>query len=503
MSKSATFCSLTKPRLSVLLFFALFALISQINGTHIIADTIPEDDPNIVIHVVQRGENLFRIAQRYGLTVSELAALNAITNPSSIMVGQRLIVAEGNQSAVTAPPSAVHIVRPGENLRGIADFYGVSVDELMVLNDITDPNRIAVGQEIRVRREDEAPRPAPAIVSDAPLDLPESQITATHTIQRGETLFGIATAYGVPMSAIQAANGITSASRIFAGQQIVIPGAEAQISVNGGDLPAWINEIALNPLVLTEGKTGRLIIDTQSPATITGEFLGREINFIAVSGGLSHVAFLPVPIFTEADVYPLRIVLNGAGVEESIITLNIRVNAGNYGSQRLSLPEDQMHLLSTGVEENEMNILRNVASRLTLDRYWEGAMSLPAAAAMNSSFGARRSYNGSAFDRFHSGADFAGAPGTPILASAGGRVVLADTLNIRGSTVMIDHGWGVYTVYCHMSERLVNIGDTVRVGQIVGLVGNTGRATGAHLHWELWVNGVPVDPMQWVRERFP
>lgn len=489
-------------RLSSLVLFIAFALILQIDGARnqAIADTVPDDDRGVVIHVVQRGENLYRIAQRYGLTVSELAALNAITNPSSIMVGQRLIVAESSPAS-NAPPTAIHIVRPGETLRGIADFYGVTVADLLALNDVTDPNRIAIGQEITIQVEAEAP-PA-VLMPDAPLDLSTSQITVTHTIQRGETLFGIATAYGVPMSDIQAANGITSASRILAGQQIIIPGAAVQSSVNGSDLPMWINEIALNPLVLTEGRTGRLIIDTQTPATVAGQFLDREINFIPISGGLSHVAFLPVPIFTSAGVYPLRIALDGAGVGESVVTLDIQVNAGNYGNQRLSLPEDQTHLLASGVEENELNILRNVASRLTLERYWEGAMSLPAAAAMNSSFGARRSYNGSAFDRFHSGADFAGAPNTPIFAAADGRVVMADTLNIRGSTVMIDHGWGVYTVYCHMSERLVNIGDTVRVGQTIGLVGNTGRATGAHLHWELWVNGVPVDPMQWVRERFP
>src|SRR5690606_19753354 len=99
---------------------------------------------------------------------------------------------------------------------------------------------------------------------------------------------------------------------------------------------------------------------------------------------------------------------------------------------------------SAAVEENELTILRRAASAVTPERYFDGPMSLPAAAAMNSPFGTRRSYNGSAFDRFHTGADFAGAPGSPILAAASGRVVLADTLNIRGNSVMIDHGWGVY-----------------------------------------------------------
>ena len=87
-----------------------------------------------------------------------------------------------------------------------------------------------------------------------------------------------------------------------------------------------------------------------------------------------------------------------------------------------------------------------------------------------------------------------------MLAAASGTVVLADTLNVRGNAVVIDHGWGVYTGYWHQTEIYVQPGERVSTGQVIGTVGSTGRVTGAHLHWELWVNGVPVDPMQWVRQ---
>jgi murein DD-endopeptidase MepM/ murein hydrolase activator NlpD len=88
------------------------------------------------------------------------------------------------------------------------------------------------------------------------------------------------------------------------------------------------------------------------------------------------------------------------------------------------------------------------------------------------------------------------------LAAAPGIVVLADALNVRGNATIIDHGWGVFTGYWHQAEQFVRVGDVVTTGQPIGTIGATGRVSGAHLHWELWVSGVPVDPMQWVRQSF-
>jgi len=68
---------------------------------------------------------------------------------------------------------------------------------------------------------------------------------------------------------------------------------------------------------------------------------------------------------------------------------------------------------------------------------------------------------------------------------------------------MIDHGWGVYTGYMHQSEILVNVGDQVEAGQIIGKVGETGRVEGPHLHWEVWVGGIQVDPLDWLNNIYP
>jgi len=82
-------------------------------------------------------------------------------------------------------------------------------------------------------------------------------------------------------------------------------------------------------------------------------------------------------------------------------------------------------------------------------------------------------------------------------------VVLAEPLFVRGGAVIIDHGAGVYSNFWHMSQIDVKPGDVVQTGDQLGLVGTTGLSTGAHLHWEIRVNGLAVDPLQWTEQTFP
>ena len=142
-------------------------------------------------------------------------------------------------------------------------------------------------------------------------------------------------------------------------------------------------------------------------------------------------------------------------------------------------------------------------SGFTAQRYFDGLMGLPSPGAITSQFGTRREYNGGELKSFHSGTDFGGGPGSQIVAPAAGVVVLAETLPVRGNATIIDHGWGVTTGYWHQTEIYVAVGDVVAAGQVIGTVGSTGRSTGPHLHWEMWVGGVQVDPMQWARQSFP
>lgn len=475
----------------------LVALVASVLARGAVAQ--PATD-GYTIHVVQRGENLFRIALGYGLTADELAAINGITNPASIQVGQRLLVPLSAAGGAT-PDLAIHTIEPGDTLDAIAGLYAVPLDALLGANPDVDPANLIVGKLVIIPQGATSSEALPSEGEVPPPEtLPPPSGTVIHTVQPGETLFRIATQYGLTVNELAAANTITDPTRIFVGQQLVLPGlVPPQLASN---LPTPLTSLHLNPQILVEGRTGYIEVRAEAGLTIAGTFLNQTLQGVEITDGVYRL-FVGIPVFTEPGVYPLALQVTPAESTDPIpISANIQVIQGPYGNESIQLIEGRDTLLNTNVEDAEATLINRVISPFTAERYLQGKMSLPAAAAITSGFGTRRSYNGGAFDRYHSGTDFAGVPGTPILAPAPGRVVMADTLNIRGNATILEHGWGIYTGYWHQTEIYVGLGDIVETGQVIGTIGSTGRVTGAHLHWELWVNGVPVDPMQWVQQPF-
>jgi len=121
-----------------------------------------------------------------------------------------------------------------------------------------------------------------------------------------------------------------------------------------------------------------------------------------------------------------------------------------------------------------------------------------------STFGNRRTYNNGAYHYYHTGVDFSvcKANNLNIYAPAPGIIIYTGLLPSKGNYTVIDHGWGVYSCYAHQSQFKVAVGDHVNAGDIIGVIGSTGRALGPHLHWEVWVNHIPIDPLAWTRNNF-
>lgn len=137
--------------------------------------------------------------------------------------------------------------------------------------------------------------------------------------------------------------------------------------------------------------------------------------------------------------------------------------------------------------------VRATLARRLPGRFWSEPFLRPVPGSVSSLFGMKRVFNGQPRS-VHRGLDLRGATGTPIRACADGRVELVDNLYYSGNTVYINHGDGVFTAYMHMSEPRAQVGQMVSRGDVIGLVGATGRVTGPHLHLALISQGETVDP---------
>lgn len=148
----------------------------------------------------------------------------------------------------------------------------------------------------------------------------------------------------------------------------------------------------------------------------------------------------------------------------------------------------------------------NKATQAAKDKALEGAswrvafmdgFALPVDGPTSGVFGSRRTYNGQERS-WHKGHDLAAKTGTPVHAPADGIVRLARSTFMSGNLIMLDHGGAITTVYAHLDEMDVKVGDTVKAGEVIGKVGTTGRSSGPHLHWGAYWKNVPIDPILWV-----
>lgn len=190
---------------------------------------------------------------------------------------------------------------------------------------------------------------------------------------------------------------------------------------------------------------------------------------------------------------------------ETHVTLNVevQVDQGQFIRQDVNVTDDRAYLVDPQVERNEFARLESLASQFTLTRYWSGnAFQYPIPSVTTSPFGAFRVFNGTVSTR-HTGWDLRASVGTPVMASASGVVAFAGLMDIRGNYVFIDHGYGVFSGYAHFSQIHVTRGQQVVAGQIIGMSGDTGRSNGAHLHWEMMVNGEWVDTVQFLQTWLP
>lgn len=431
------------------------------------------------IYIIQEGDSLWDIAYRFHVSQKDLANANGIVNTDQITVGQQIIIPglEGIHGVLTTQNTPF-----GETLQSLSLRYHLSMDLLERLNHLTSPNELYVGYSLVILQNDNS-----------------TSLSKRITLSDGQTLLELAILNDTDPWTILAGNHLNSSTTVLPGDVIRIPGEN---DAGPGALPPTISSVGISGL--TQGKTSEIQINGAAGLSINGSLMEHAFSFFTDSDN-HYIALQGVHAMAQPGLYPLTLKGSLPDGSDFDFSQDVLVSAGDFiNDLPLTVDPDTLDPDTTIPEDSTW---LKLSSQVSPDKLWQGVFSLPVepafAGCYTSQFGRRRSYNGSDYIYFHTGLDYCGQIGDPIYAAAAGVVVFAGPLTVRGNATMIDHGWGIYSAYMHQSEILVNVGDHVEQGQLIGRVGNTGRVEGPHLHFEVLVGGVQVNPLEWLDQGFP
>lgn len=333
-----------------------------------------------------------------------------------------------------------------------------------------------------------------ALLSAQPIRPAAAAGWRSYEVQPGDTLSGIAVRVGLDVQELAVRNNLDSIDHLMAGQTLRIDaGATLAAALPAGGLLARVH---LWPWPPAQGQTLAIWLQAHAPVTFTLTYEGRPYQVHA--DGQRGWALVPIPPLTVPGLKPL-VVTAGAQTWRA----EVPVQPGSFSSYNIPAEVSDPILAAADKVQAETAAMTALFASFTPGGWTpRSRFALPLAGEFprTSPFGSRRTYGDSPAVSAHAGEDFSAAAGAPVYAPAAGRVVLAAALFVRGNAIVLDHGNGVYTGYWHLSVLDVAEGDQVTEGQLLGEVGSTGLSTGAHLHWELRIAGMAVDPLQWMAD---
>jgi murein DD-endopeptidase MepM/ murein hydrolase activator NlpD len=466
-------------------FILIFFLLAFLLGSQPVQ--AQEEESTGPIYIVQPGDSLSSIAARFSVSLQELMAANGITDPNQLSADQQLIIPglEGITGTLTT-----EVINFGDSYRSLVRRTQVPQQMFRKLNHVVSPSEFYVGVSMIVPQRTET-----------------RSLNKRVTPLAGESLLELAVKENADPWTLVHQNGLRGSWDGLPGDMLFTTGDDSSDAVSG--LPSAFVSAAIRDLPIKQGGTGVIKVQAVPGAVLGGILVDHQLHFFPAEDG-TQIALQGVHALLEPGVYPLRLDATLADGSTQSYEQFIVIISGNY-------PEDPILTVDPATidpvaTEPELQQLINITLPATATRYWAGDFISPAIAYeettyLTSRFGNRRTYVGEGtsltINGFHSGLDFHGGVGLPITAPATGVVVFTGLLTVRGNATILDHGWGIYSGYWHQSAIQVQVGQTVEQGQIIGLVGDTGRVSGPHLHWEIWVNSVQVDPLDWLEQSYP
>jgi LysM repeat protein len=392
---------------------------------------------NWVEHIVEYGENVSIIAQRYHIPVETICQLNQMSQDDYVYPGQRLkiksseqvvskVLSEGekeqqnaNNDESNSPTeeeyhSIYYAVKPGDTLWSIAKNHSVSMESILAVNYLNNKDVLSVGQKLEI----------PAM--GGPNKDDAKTHTVTYKVVKGDSLWNIAQKFDVSMYEIISINKLQSITQLSIGQKLDIPATGL----------ATHQESGKTKTVAQADKPKDIIHYVQKGETLWNISRKYQVSLQSITS-------------------------------TNQISENSRIVVG----QRLVIP--------------------NVRSSSLFSR----SFIWPLNGLITSHFGMRTL--GGRRD-YHTGIDIDGHTGASIRVVESGKVSFSGYINGYGNVIIIDHAAGYSTVYAHNSSNLVKKGQNVTKGDIIARLGATGNATGSHLHFEIRENGKPVNPLNYL-----
>lgn len=254
---------------------------------------------------------------------------------------------------------------------------------------------------------------------------------------------------------------------------------------------------------IPQGQVGLVHVHGDGIVGARARLFNDLIDFFPMDGD-GFYGLLSVSMEQNPRTYDLTIFAWYSDNRRVNIVIPLEIVTGEFIRQEITMAPDRAYLVDAEIERNELARLESIFSQYTAQHLWdEKGFQMPILnSQLTSPFGAFRNFNGILQTR-HTGWDIRTTLGVPVMASASGAVAFAGRLDIRGNIVVVDHGYGIFTTYNHLSQIHVTRGQSIVKGQIIGVTGDTGRSSGPHFHWEVAVNGDFVDSVQFTQTWLP
>ncbi|MDF2595731.1 MAG: uncharacterized protein K0R69_2072 [Clostridia bacterium] len=284
-----------------------------------------------------------------------------------------------------------------------------------------------------------------------------------------------------------------SLSRIAYGNEIgelVVKYAQQYYKENSGIVEAL--EVRLNETSVYPGDSFAIFISNTDLAenfSVSAPFYNKPIQCYKQEEGF--VGLIPVEAWSAPGKYQIQV---SDTRTKGLTTLDVNILPKTFDVQYLKVSKSTAAIATTNNSDKDQVYFDAARANPIQEKLWKGAFVQPAKGRITTDYCATRYTNDNPTPSRHLAIDIANSTGTSIVASNNGKVVLAKKLIVTGNTVVIDHGWGVFTSYFHLSKISAKEKDFVTKGNIIGEIGSTGYSTGPHLHFAIWKDGTFLNP---------